>query len=85
MTENKKKTIKEVLSWVLVIAAAYVLAFLITHFVIIKTEVISGSMESTLNIDDRVIGNRLAYNFSDPERGDIIFFANPRNEAAVFL
>ena len=85
MPENKKKMIKEVLSWVLVIAAAYVLAFLITHFVIIKTEVISGSMESTLNIDDRVIGNRLAYNFSDPERGDIIFFANPRNEAETYV
>ncbi len=85
MTENKKKTIKEVLSWVLVIAAAYVLAFLITHFVIIKTEVISGSMESTLNIDDRVIGNRLAYTFSDPERGDIIFFANPLNETETYV
>ena len=33
MPENKKKMIKEVLSWVLVIAAAYVLAFLITHLI----------------------------------------------------
>ena len=76
---------KELLSWVAIIVVAYVLAFSITHFIIMKTEIISGSMIATLNIDDRVIGNRMAYWFSDPERGDIIFFAYPDDESKVYV
>ncbi len=86
--EEKKEKVnikREILSWVLVVVAAYLLAFVITHFIIIKTEVISGSMTATLNIDDRVIGNRLAYLFSDPERGDIVFFANPDDETETYV
>ena len=84
-TEKKTDIKKEILSWIMVVVVAYILAFCITHFVIIKTEVISGSMISTLNVDDRVIGNRLAYVFSEPKRGDIIFFAYPRNEANTYV
>ncbi len=82
----KKVDIKrEIFSWILVVVVAYILAFCITHFVIIKTEVISSSMVSTLNVGDRVIGNRLAYLFSEPERGDIIFFAYPGDESETYV
>lgn len=38
----------------------------------------SESMEGTLNIGDRLIGNRLAYKFGDtPERFDIVIFNAP--------
>ena len=84
--EPKKVDIKrEIFSWILVVVVAYILAFCITHFVIIKTEVISSSMVSTLNVGDRVIGNRLAYLFSEPERGDIIFFAYPGDESETYV
>ena len=76
---------KEIFSWIMVVVVAYILAFCITHFVIIKTEVISGSMISTLNIGDRVIGNRLSYVFSEPDRGDIIFFAYPMDETKTYV
>lgn len=36
----------------------------------------SGSMLETLQINDRLIIDKLSYNFSDPKRGDIIVF-NP--------
>lgn len=76
---------KELLSWVLIIAVAYVLAFFITHVIIIKTEVISGSMISTLNVDDKVVGNRMAYWFKDPARGEIIFFEYPDDETKIYV
>lgn len=76
---------REIISWVVIIAVAYILAFCITHFIIIKTEIISGSMISTLNVDDRVVGNRMAYWFSDPERGDIIFFDYPDDETKTYV
>lgn len=76
---------KEVRDWVIIIASAFILAYVLTHFVIIKTEIISGSMISTLNVDDHVIANRLAYVFSKPERGDIVFFAYPDDETKTYV
>ena len=83
--KNKVDVKREIFSWILVVVVAYILAFCITHFVIIKTEVISSSMVHTLEIGDRVIGNRLAYLFKDPERGDIIFFAYPKDTDETYV
>ncbi len=74
---------KEILSWVLIIGIAFALAFIITHFVIIKAEVPTSSMENTIMTDDKIIGNRLSYLFSDPERGDIVLFPFPDYDEEV--
>ncbi|MBQ9119789.1 MAG: signal peptidase I [Lachnospiraceae bacterium] len=81
----KGKVIKEVFSWIMVVAVAFALAFIVTHFVIIKAEVPTGSMKDTIQIDDRLIGFRLAYLFSDPERGDIVIFEFPDNEEEIYI
>ena len=44
----------------------------------------SGSMEPTLHgckgcVDDRVLINKFVYDFSDPKRGDIVLFEDPKN------
>lgn len=80
-----KKVLKELFSWVMVVVCAFVLAFVITHYVIIKAEVPTGSMIATIQIDDRLIGNRLAYLFSDPKRGDIVIFPYPDNEKETYI
>ena len=75
---------KELISWAIIIVIAFVLAILITNFVIMKAEIVSGSMEPGLKKDDHVIGNRLAYLFSDPERGDVIFFEFPKSDKQLY-
>src|SRR4051794_29318378 len=40
-------------------------------------EIPSGSMEPTLDIGQRVLVNRLVYNFRDPRIGDIVVFHPP--------
>lgn len=79
MDEKKAKIKKEIISWIKIVAIAFVMAIIITKVIIIKTEVVSGSMIPELEIEDHVIGNRLAYLFSDPERGDVIFFEYPKS------
>lgn len=37
--------------------------------------VASGSMQPTLEIDDRLIVDKLSYHFQDPQRGDIVVFS----------
>ena len=43
--------------------------------------VLSGSMEPTLQIDDRFLVDKITYRFYDPKRGDIIVFS-PTEELA---
>ena len=76
-SEKGEKIKKEAFSWLKIAAMAFVMAIIITQVIIMKTEVVSGSMIPELEIGDHVIGNRLAYLFSDPERGDVIFFEYP--------
>lgn len=73
--DDKKKDInwkKSLLSWVLIIITAFLLAKLVTVFVIEKVKTPTGSMEPTILTTDRLLLFKLAYLFSDPERGDIV-------------
>ena len=75
---------KEIVSWAVIIVIAFILAILITNFVIMKAEIVSGSMEPGLQVNDHVIGNRLAYLFSDPKRGDVVFFEYPKSDKQLY-
>ncbi len=52
-----------------------VLAFGIRTFVAEARYIPSGSMLPTLQINDRLIIDKITYNFRDPQRGDIVVFS----------
>lgn len=60
------------------IAVAVVVALLVRAFVVQTFFIPSPSMEHTLDIDDKVLVNKLVYDFRDPHRGEIIVFEAPR-------
>lgn len=68
---------REILSWIFVVVVGFLLAMFVTKVLIIKCVIPSGSMENTIMTGDRMIGNRLAYLFSEPKHGDIIIFKAP--------
>jgi len=73
--DTKKTTWKdELVSWIQVLASAAAIAFVLTTFIIANSEVPTGSMENTIMAGSRVIGSRLHYKFSEPERGDVAIF-----------
>ena len=76
---------KEILSLLGTMAVAAVAVILLKEFVIINAFIPSGSMENTIMPKDRVIGNRLAYVFDEPERGDIVIFKYPDDEEQLFV
>lgn len=80
-----KNVIREIFSWVFVLVAAFGLAFFITNYIIVKAIVPTGSMESTIIPGDKIIGNRIAYLFSEPDRGDIIIFKYPDDEEENYV
>lgn len=72
---------KELLSWIEIFVVAIVLALFLNNFIIVNATIPSGSMENTIEPGDRVLGFRFSYWFSDPQRGDIIVFKYPVDEA----
>ena len=65
---------RELLGFLVYIAVAVVLTFLILTFVGQRTVVVGSSMESTLSNDESIIVDKLTYRFNDPQRFDIIVF-----------
>jgi signal peptidase I len=63
---------------VVIVAMAVGLALLIQAFVVKPYRIPSGSMEPTLTIGQRVLVDRVTYDFSDPGIGDIVVFNPPQ-------
>lgn len=59
---------------------AILTAVLLTNYVVQAFFIPSISMENTLQINDRVLVNKLVYNFRDPRAGDIVVFASPDDD-----
>ena len=55
---------------------AFVLALLLRSFLVQAFYIPSESMVPTLEVGDRVLVNRLSHRWSEPERGEIIVFAD---------
>ena len=60
---------------------AFLLALLIKTFVVQAFYIPSESMETTLNVGDRVLVNKVVYHLHPPRRGDVIVFADPNPQA----
>ena len=58
------------------ILAALVIVSLVQAFVVRVHNVSSGSMETTLHVNDRVLSSNLPYLGSGPRRGDIVIFGH---------
>ncbi len=59
------------------IGLSVVLAFGIRHFVAEARYIPSGSMLPTLEVNDRLVVEKISYRFNAPERGDIVVFWPP--------
>lgn len=63
--------------WVPLLLGAFILAMIVRFFVFQAYYIPSGSMIPTLEVRDRVLVNKLSYNFHDVNRGDILVFKRP--------
>jgi signal peptidase I len=73
---NPKSIVREVVETV---GLSVLLAFGIRTFVAEARYIPSGSMLPTLEINDRLVIDKVSYDFSDPHRGDIVVFHPPES------
>ena len=77
--KQPKKKLKSLLSAISPIIIGLAIGATLNGLVIFNAIVPTESMETTIMTNDRLIGLRLAYLNSEPERGDIITFDYPDN------
>ncbi|MCL4413231.1 MAG: signal peptidase I [Actinobacteria bacterium] len=66
-----------IFEWAAVILIALVVAVVVRTFVLQTFYIPSGSMEPTLDIGDRILVDKLSYDFHPVHQGDIIVFRRP--------
>ena len=80
-----KEVVKELLDYLKLIVIVVAAVFVLNNFVIVNALIPSESMEKTIMTGDRIFGNRLAYVFGEPERGDIVIFRCPDKEEELYI
>lgn len=83
--ENQKRSRKELASWIRTIVFSVVFVLVMKSKVVILAKVPTGSMLDTIQLEDRLIGNRLAYAKEDPKRGDIVIFYAPDEVNELYI
>lgn len=63
-----------------ILVAAVLVAFVLQRFVVQAFYIPSASMETTLLPGDRVLVNKLSYDFHAVHRGDVVVFVKPSND-----
>ena len=76
---------EEIKDWIVSIAIAIVLAFLIRYFIVELYLVDGPSMRPTLQSAERLVVNKFIYRFRAPERGEILVFRYPRDPSRDFI
>ena len=61
----------------ILLGVAILVALLVRAFLLQTFYIPSGSMEHTLDINDRVFVNKVVYDFRDPHRGEVVVFNAP--------
>ncbi len=74
---SASQQIRGLLEWIAVAVGALAVALLIKAFLLQAFFIPSGSMLETLQINDRVLVNKLSYRLHDVNRGDVVVFVKP--------
>lgn len=74
-----------VLEWLMTIAGAVVLALFIRAFIGEAFVVPTGSMLDTIQLDDRVWGDKVSFRFREPEQGEIVMFDSPTGDGYTLV
>lgn len=76
---------RKVFFWIGAIACAVIISGLVRTFVIEPYEVPTASMAPTIEVGDRVFGEKVSLDFAGPERGDIVTFVDPEDPSTTLV
>lgn len=71
--------------FIIALAIAFALTWLVKTFVIQPFEVPSGSMEPTIMTNDRILAEKITYSFNTVKKGDVIVFADKTQQGRILV
>ncbi len=74
--------VKEVFSWIVCVAVAVAIAFVIRNFVFMNVKVDGSSMNPTLHHNEKVFARIIGYT---PKRGDVVIFHPAHNKDIAYI
>ncbi len=80
---NMKKQIKSGLSWLGIVLIVFICSMFLQSEVFAGATVNQNSMNNTLYPNQKMIIDKLSYQFSEPERGDIIVFLKNGEKGSI--
>ena len=83
MTTTKKPFVRSAIELIVIVAVALGLALAIQAFLVKPYQIPSGSMLPTLDINQRILVDRIGNNFLSPGVGDIVVFHPPASETCL--
>jgi signal peptidase I len=81
-SSRMSKTTRNVVEWAAIVLVALLVAFLVKTFLFQPFYIPSESMVPSLEVNDRVLVNKLSYKLHDVNRGDIVVFERPPGPVA---
>lgn len=81
----RNRIMKEAWEMGKILLFSLIAAFVLKENVIAAAQVPTGSMEDTIMTGSRILINRLAYTFEEPERGDVVAFYWPDDPTQIYL
>ena len=82
---RKKSVAGEAVSWILLIAGALCFTLLLRAFVVEVYVVPSGSMLDTIQLGDRLIGEKISIKVSEPVAGEVVTFEDPEKANVTLI
>ena len=70
----RKRRNKEIIIWIVEVAAVILLSYLIVAFGLVRISMIGDSMQPTLQDGNSIIVNKMSFRFAKPKRNDVIVF-----------
>ena len=85
-TKPKRPWWRELISWVVMLGSAVLIAYFINTVIIVNASVPTGSMRNTIPEGARLVAWRLSYSFNNsPERLDVIVFECPDGSDTLYV
>ena len=57
-----------------------IVIFILLRLIVGSYAVISDAMEPGMQVGEHILINKIAYHFSEPERGDIVYYKSPNGD-----
>lgn len=83
--EGETSARSEALSWLATVGGAVLVVWLLFTFVLGLFYVPSGSMLDTIQLGDRVVGEKVSYRFGAPRQGDVVTFLDPAGSGETLI